>query len=115
MAERIGPEAFAKGLRDHWPDLAEALKMAPVVLQRAVRRAYEDDFRLRTESTSVDALREELREAHSRRNAVLAGGASLLGGVLWLALATPPAWLGWTLVGVGGALMLSRLAGGGRA
>ncbi len=115
MAERIGPEAFAKGLRDHWPDLAEALKMAPVVLQRAVRRAYEDDFRLRTESASVDALREELREAQSRRDALLAGGTSLLGGVLWLALGAAPAWLGWTLLGAGGALMLWRLAGGGRA
>jgi ubiquinone biosynthesis protein len=112
MAERIGPEAFAKGLKDHWPDLAEALKMAPVVLQRAVRRAYEDDFRVRTESASVEALREELRDGQARRNAVLAGGASFLGGVLWLALSTAPAWVGWTLLGAGGALMLSRLAGG---
>jgi ubiquinone biosynthesis protein len=112
MAERIGPEAFAKGLKDHWPDLAEALKMAPVVLQRAVRRAYEDDFRVRTESASVEALREEVREGQARRNAVLAGGASFLGGVLWLALSTSPAWIGWTLLGAGGALMISRLAGG---
>ncbi len=108
MAERIGPEAFAKGLREHWPDLAEALKMAPVVLQRAVRRAYEDDFRLRTESASVEALRDELRVSNARRNTLLAGVAAFLGGVLWLTFATPPEWLGWGLLFGGGAAMLAR-------
>jgi ubiquinone biosynthesis protein len=109
MNERVGPEAFAQGLREHWPDLAESLKMLPVVLQRAVRRAYEDDFRLRTESTSVDSLREELAGAQRRRNALLAGGAFFLGGILWLALLAQPEWLGWALAAGGGSWMLSRL------
>jgi hypothetical protein len=82
--------------------------MAPVVLQRAVRRAYEDDFRIRTESGSVEALREELRDAHARRNGVLAGAAVFLGGVLWLTFATPPAWVGWGLLALGGALLAFR-------
>ena len=90
MNERVGPEAFAQGLKDHWPDLAESLKMLPVVLQRSVRRAYEDDFSLRTESSSVDLLRAQLRAGERRRNAMLAGAAFFLGGVVWLALATQP-------------------------
>ncbi len=109
MSERVGPEAFAQGLRDHWPDLAESLKMLPVVLQRAVRHAYEDDFRLRTESASVDALRSELRAAAQRRNALLAAAAFFLGGVVWLALATQPEWIGWLLALGGGGWALSRL------
>ena len=109
MNRRVGPEAFAEGLREHWPDLAESLKMLPVVLQRAVRRAYEDDFRLRTESSSVDALRRELAEAQRRRNALLAGAALFLGGVLWLALLAQPEWLGWALAAGGGSWMLSCL------
>ena len=109
MNERVGPEAFAQGLKEHWPDLAESLKMLPVVLQRAVRRAYEDDFRLRTESSSVDSLREELAGAQRRRNALLAGGTLFLGGVLWLALLAQPEWLGWALAVGGGSWMLSRL------
>jgi ubiquinone biosynthesis protein len=109
MDERIGPEAFARGLKDHWPDLAEALKMAPVVLQRAVRRAYEDDFRLRTESSSVDALREELRRGTRRHGALLAGGVFFLGGIAWLAHAAQPAWIGWALVLGGGSWMFARL------
>jgi ubiquinone biosynthesis protein len=109
MNERVGPEAFAQGLKDHWPDLAESLKMLPVVLQRSVRRAYEDDFSLRTESSSVDLLRSQLRAGERRRNAVLAGAAFFLGGVVWLALATQPDWLGWLMATGGGVLMLSRL------
>jgi ubiquinone biosynthesis protein len=109
MEERVGPEAFAKGLREHWPDLAEALKMLPVVLQRAVRRAYEDDFRLRTESSSVEALREELHREARRRGSLLAGGAFFLGGVLWLALLAQPEWLGWALAAGGGSWMLAQL------
>jgi hypothetical protein len=74
-----------------------------------VRRAYEDDFRLRTESSSVDSLREELAGAQRRRNALLAGGALFLGGILWLALLAQPEWLGWALAAGGGTFMLSRL------
>ena len=109
MNERIGPEAFTQGLKDHWPDLAESLKMLPVVLQRSVRRAYEDDFSLRTESSSVDLLRSQLRAGERRRNAMLAGAAFFLGGVVWLALATQPDWLGWLMAAGGGVLMLARL------
>jgi ubiquinone biosynthesis protein len=109
MNERVGPEAFTQGLKDHWPDLAESLKMLPVVLQRSVRRAYEDDFSLRTESSSVDLLRSQLRAGERRRNSMLAGAAFFLGGVAWLALATQPDWLGWLMAAGGGVLMLARL------
>jgi ubiquinone biosynthesis protein len=111
MSERVGPEAFAQGLREHWPDMAESLKMLPVVLQRAVRRAYEDDFRVRTESSSVDALRAELTAAHHRRTSLLAGAAFFLGGIVWLALAAQPDWPGWVLAVAGAGFMLARLRG----
>jgi ubiquinone biosynthesis protein len=107
MNERIGPEAFTQGLKEHWPDLAESLKMLPVVLQRSVRRAYEDDFSLRTESSSVDLLRSQLRVAERRRNSMIAGAAFFLGGVVWLAMATQPDWLGWLLAAGGAAWMLA--------
>jgi ubiquinone biosynthesis protein len=109
MNERVGPEAFAQGLRRHWPDLAESLQMLPVVVQRAVRRAYEDDFRVRTESSSVDELRRQLARSQRNRNALLAGGAFFLGGILWLSLLTSPDWVGWGLAAGGASWMLARL------
>jgi ubiquinone biosynthesis protein len=109
MNERVGPDAFAQGLRRHWPDLAESLQMLPVVVQRAVRRAYEDDFRVRTESSSVDDLRRELAEGQRNRNSLLAGGAFFLGGILWLSLLTSPDWVGWAMAAGGASWMLARL------
>jgi len=109
MNERVGPEAFAQGLRRHWPDLAESLQLLPVVVQRAVRRAYEDDFRVRTESSSVDELRRQLARSQRNRNALLAGGAFFLGGILWLSLLTSPDWVGWGLAAGGASWMLARL------
>jgi ubiquinone biosynthesis protein len=111
MSERVGPEAFTQGLKEHWPDLAESLKMLPVVLQRSVRRAYEDEFSLRTESSSVDLLRSQLRSGERRRNSMLAGAAFFLGGVVWLSLAAQPDWLGWLMAAGGAGWMLSRLRG----
>ena len=111
MSERVGPEAFGKGLREHWPDLAESLKMLPVVLQRGVRRAYEEDFSLVTESKSVDALRAELKLANQRRNGLVVAAATFLGGIVWLSLATQPAIIGWLLALGGGGWMVARLRG----
>jgi hypothetical protein len=52
-------------------------------------------------------LRRELAESQRRRNALLAGAALFLGGVLWLALLAQPEWLGWALAAGGGSWMLS--------
>ena len=40
---------------------------------------------------------------------MLAGAAFFLGGVVWLALATQPDWLGWVMATGGGVWMLARL------
>jgi hypothetical protein len=38
---------------------------------------------------------------------VIAAGVVFLGGIIWLALATQPSWIGWVLT-AGGALSLAR-------
>ena len=106
MRERTGPRAIAEHLRDHWPDAVEALKLLPVIARRTIRQAYDERLVLRTESASLDALRSELRESRRRTDLIIAAAASLLGGVIWLALGTQPVWLGWLLAG-GGVLLLT--------
>jgi ubiquinone biosynthesis protein len=109
MRERVGPEAFAESMREHWPDLAEALKALPVIAQRVVRAAYEDRLVFRTESPDVSALREEIRRGQARRSAMMAAAAFFLGGVFWTALASEPAWIGWVLLAGGAGGLLARL------
>jgi ubiquinone biosynthesis protein len=107
MRERASPRTVIGSLRDHWPDVAEAIKVLPVIARRAIRRAYDEELVIRTESESLERLRAELRHQRRRSDAVLAAGVVLLGGIVWLSLGTQPAWLGWVLAG-GGALWLAR-------
>jgi ubiquinone biosynthesis protein len=105
--ERASPRSVFQGLREHWPDVAEAIKVLPVIARRAIRRAYDETLVVRTESESLDRLRAELRRERRRSDALIAAGIVFLGGVIWISLATRPGWIGWAL-GVGGALYLAR-------
>jgi len=107
MRERASPRTVIGSLREHWPDIAEAIKVLPVIARRAIRRAYDDELVVRTETESLDRLRAELRRDRRRSDAVIAAGVVFLGGIMWLSLAMRPAWLGW-LLAAGGALWLAR-------
>ena len=107
MRERASPRTVIGNLRDHWPDIAEAIKVLPVIARRAIRRAYDDELVVRTETESLDRLRAELRRDRRRSDAVIAAGVVFLGGIMWLSFAMRPAWLGW-LLAAGGALWLAR-------
>jgi ubiquinone biosynthesis protein len=107
MRERSHPRSLFRNLREHWPDIAEAIKSMPVIARRAIRRAYDGELVVYTESASLEALREELRRDRRRSDEIVAGAAVFIGGVIWLALATRPAWIGW-LLAAGGALLLAR-------
>ncbi len=109
MRERNSPRALFATLRAHWPDIAEAIRELPVIARRAVQRAYQDEIVIRTESASLDALRRELRRDRRRSDEVVAAAAVFVGGVIWLAFATPPEWLGWALAAAGGAWLVARL------
>ena len=109
MRERVGPGAFVEAAREHWPDVAEAFKVLPVIAHRLVRSAYEDTLSVRTESDTLKGLREELRSSESRRNAVIAAAALFVGGILWLGLEANPPWLGWGLTVLGAGWMFRRI------
>jgi ubiquinone biosynthesis protein len=109
MRERAGPRAVLGSLRDHWPDIAEAIKVVPVIARRAIRRAYDGELVVRTESASVEALRAELRRDRRRSDAILAAGALFVGGVIWISFGTRPGWLGWLLAAGGAAWLLRRV------
>ncbi|MGH8250231.1 MAG: ubiquinone biosynthesis regulatory protein kinase UbiB [Steroidobacteraceae bacterium] len=106
MRERSHPRAVVASLREHWPDVAEAFKVLPVIARRAIRRAYDDEIVVRTESASLEKLRSELRRDRRRSDTIIAAATVFLGGVVWLALATRPAWVGWLLL-VGGVIWLA--------
>jgi ubiquinone biosynthesis protein len=109
MRERASPRTVIGSLREHWPDVAEAIKALPVIARRAIRRAYDDELVLRTESATLEAMRVESRKLRRRSDAVFAAGVTFLGGIVWLSLGTRPAWVGWLLAAGGAAWLFSRL------
>ncbi len=109
MRERNSPRALLSNLRTHWPDIAEAVRELPVIARRAVRRAYEDELVVRTESEALERLRAELRRDRRRSDAIIAAAAVFLGGIVWLSLATQPSWLGWLFTAGGAGWLLTRL------
>jgi ubiquinone biosynthesis protein len=112
VRERTGPRAVFEHIRSNWPDVAEVLKLLPVIARRAIRKAYDDELVVRTETASLEPLQNEMRESRSRTDVIIAAAAALLGGVIWLSFGTPPAWVGW-LLAAGGALLLARRIGAG--
>jgi len=107
-ADRLSGRNLATELRRQLPDLSEALRMLPQVLQQAVQHASEGTFRLKVEQPGVELLRAEVRASARRRDATIVGAVTLLGGLVWLAVSFNP-WPGVALCAAGAiALLLGR-------
>jgi ubiquinone biosynthesis protein len=108
-AERLSGRALASELRRQLPDLSEAIRSVPQLLQTIVQQAAEGRLRLKVEQSGVDELREELRLSARRRDATVVASAVLLGGFVWLALEglTWPAVLA-IVAGLAGAIVARR-------
>jgi ubiquinone biosynthesis protein len=99
-ADRLSGRNLASQLRRQLPDLSEALRMLPQVLQQAVQHASDGNFRLKVEQPGIEELRAELRASARRRDATIVGAVTLLGGLVWLAVSFNP-WPGIVLSAAG--------------
>ena len=99
-ADRLSGRALAQQLRRQLPDVSEAFRMLPQVLQQFVQQASEGKFRLKVEQAGIDELRREIRASARQRDGTLAAAATLLGGLVWLALGAAP-WPGVALCAAG--------------
>jgi ubiquinone biosynthesis protein len=99
-ADRLSGRNLAEQLRRQLPDLSEAVRTLPQVLQQAVQQASDGTFRIKVEQPGIDELRAELRAGARRRDTTIIGAATLLGGLVWLAV-NPNAWPGIALCAAG--------------
>ena len=97
MRDRLTGRAVIERLRTQLPDLNEALKTLPTVLQSAIQQASEGRFRIQVEQQGIEELRREMRDSATRRDGTLIASAGLVGSVLWFALIRAPAWPGFFL------------------
>jgi ubiquinone biosynthesis protein len=104
MRERTSLRSFVRELRTHGPEMIEAARTLPKLL---IARLQRESLALQPRAPAAAAppelseLREELRATGRRRDAVVVGAALLAGGIVWLAVARHPQWLGWALLAAG--------------
>jgi ubiquinone biosynthesis protein len=99
-ADRLSGRTLAQQLRQQLPELSEAIRMTPQVLQQFLQQASEGSFRLKVEQAGLEELRRELRAGARRRDATLVAAVTLLGGIVWLAVGAAPI-AGIVLLGAG--------------
>jgi len=100
MRERSSVRALLQNARAHLPELLEAARSLPALLNALVERAHRPS-RAPAPALDLRELEARRREAGRRRDAVTLGAALLLAGLVWLAVARNPAWLGWALLVAG--------------
>ncbi len=108
-ADRLSGRALAHDLRRQLPDLSEALRMLPQVLQQVLQHASDGTLRLKVEQAGLEQIREEIRRGARQRDATVVAAAAVLGGLVWLAIGAS-AWPGIALCAGGfvGALVARR-------
>jgi ubiquinone biosynthesis protein len=107
-ADRLSGRTLAQELRRQLPDLSEALRMLPQVLQQAVQHASDGSFRIKVEQPGIETLRAEVLASGRRRDATVVAAVTLLGGIVWLAVSFNP-WPGVVLCAAGAlAIVMAR-------
>jgi ubiquinone biosynthesis protein len=89
-AERLSGRALAAELRRQLPDLSEAIRSLPQILQTIVQQSSEGRFRLKVDQPGIDELRADLERSSRRSDATVVAAAGLLGGLVWLAIGSSP-------------------------
>jgi ubiquinone biosynthesis protein len=101
MRERVSGRAIVERFRSNLPELAEAAKTLPQLIQGVIQQAADGRFRLQVDSPGIEDLKRTVRETNARRDAITVAGVLLLGGIVWVAIGHNPAWPGWLLAAAG--------------
>jgi ubiquinone biosynthesis protein len=108
MKEHLSPLAVLRSWRQQAPDVLEALKGAPAVLQRGLHDLHQGKLTLQLEPQRLAALQAANELAARRRDATVVACAGFLGGVLWCGLAAEPVWAGWVAMAASALYLLLR-------
>jgi ubiquinone biosynthesis protein len=99
-ADRFSGRSFAEQFRRQLPDINEAVRTLPQVLQQFIQKAGEGTLRIRMDHSPYEELRREIRDSARRRDQTMIGAAALLAGIVWLALRVD--WLPGVVLTVAG-------------
>jgi ubiquinone biosynthesis protein len=108
MRERVSGRAIMERLRTQLPDLVEAARNLPQLVQGMMQQAADGKLRLRVESLAIDDLKRTVRDTSERTDSVIVSSVLLGGGLVWVAVGHNPVWPGWALTIAGAVWLLVR-------
>jgi ubiquinone biosynthesis protein len=100
MDEQVGGRAMLKDVRDNLPQLRDALRELPAILNHLGEQVAEGRIRFNLQSPELKVIQIQLEEQRRQRYWLTAAAASIVSGSLVMAVGTVP-WLGWALLGAG--------------
>ena len=109
VREKMSGRALLENARAQLPEILSSLQSLTPLVRSAVQRAQDGRLRLAVEAPEINALRNEIRRTHRRRDKVTIASVVLLGGIVWLALAREPLWAGWGMIGAGVAWLIAEV------
>lgn len=116
MADQLGPKATLRKLKQQAPHWGTTLPEIPGLAHQLLQQATAGQLKIHTQSSEIDALRRELRQAHRRNVLAIVGGALVIAAALIFGLdGYQPTLLSgapvatWLLGGLGGLLVLGAL------
>ena len=94
MHARMSPRGVLREWKKQLPDIGEAIRTVPTLIQQALMQATEGRYRVNVKNDGVEELRRELQASARRRDQTILASALLFSGVLWFALVIEPFWPG---------------------
>ena len=108
MRTRMSPLSVLREWKKQLPDIGEAIRTVPTLVQQALMQSAEGRYRLPVKSEGVDELRKELQASAKRRDQTILAAALLFSGMVWFALVRDPAWPGMACLAASFWLILLR-------
>ena len=100
MDEQVGGRAMLKDVRDNLPQLRDALRELPAILNHVGEQVAEGRIRFNLQSPELKEIRQQLEEQRRQRYWLTAAATSVVTGSLLMVLGPAP-WAGWVLLGIG--------------
>jgi len=100
MDEQVGGRAVLKDVRENLPQLRDALRELPAILNHVGEQVAEGRIRLNLQSPELKDIRRQLDEQRHQRYWLTAAATCVVTGSLLLTLGPIP-WIGWSLLGAG--------------
>ena len=107
MRARMSPLNVLREWRKQLPDIGEAIRTVPTLIQQALMRMAEGRYQLPVHTQGIEELRREIQASAKRRDQTIVAAVLLFSGVVWFAIVAEPIWPG-VLCLVGGVIALLR-------